>query len=108
MITDAEILRIIDYLTKNGHAAAKARATREYLTEYRKSLKSTIMSEHADKPLGVQEREAYRDPRYLQHLDALRIAIQDDELHRWNAAAANTKLEAWRTMSANERIQARV
>ena len=104
MIYDDEVERAIDYLRDNASKASRARAEREYMDEYRKVIKASIMREHADKPIGAQEAIAYADPRYKTHLDVMKEAIEKDEYHRWGRTAAEAKLSAWQTMSANNRI----
>jgi len=73
------------------------------LEEFRKSLKSQIMREHLDMPVSAQEREAYADPRYVSHLDAMKEAVRIDEHNRFMRASAEAKIEAWRTQSSNQR-----
>ena len=103
MISDDEIEKAVDYLRDNARKAAQAKAERVYMDEYRKSVKSQIMREHIAEPLGAQEREAYADARYRQHLEVLKTAIEADEYHRWMLIAAEAKIEAWRTQQANNR-----
>ena len=67
-------------------------------------MKAQIMKEHASESLGAQEREAYADPRYIQHLQALKEAVYADEYQRFMMAAAEAKISAWQTMSRNQRI----
>lgn len=108
MIAESDIEKACDYLVANARKAAKARAERAYVEEYRKTIKAQIMREHNNLPLGAQEREAYADPRYAQHLQAIKEAVEADEYQRWMMAAAEAKLEAWRTQQANARIQAKI
>ena len=61
------------------------------------------MKEHAHLPVGAQEREAYGDERYKKHLEAMKIAIAQDEQNRFMRVAAEAKIEAWRSFSANHR-----
>ena len=103
MISDEDVEKAIDYLRDNAEAAAKARAERIYMDEFRKSLKALIMKEHIDATVSAQEREAYADPRYQTHLEALRQAVYRDEKARFMRVAAEAKIEAWRTSSANQR-----
>lgn len=103
MLSDEAIEHALDYLRDNAHGAAKARAERIYIEEYRKSLKAQIMQEHALSALGTQERNAYADKRYIAHLQALRDAVEADEKHRFLFAAAEAKISAWQTKCANER-----
>ncbi len=103
MITDTEAEKALDYIRDNATKAAQARANRIYVEEYRKTIKAQLMKESADLPLGAQEREAYSDVKYIQHLNAIREAVEQDEYFRWMLTAAEAKLEAWRTQSANNR-----
>lgn len=103
LVSDADIEKALDFLRDSAQTASQARAERIYMEEYRKSLKAMLMQEHNDLPVSAQEREAYADARYLQHLDALREAVALDEKNRFLRAAADAKIEAWRTMNANYR-----
>jgi hypothetical protein len=102
-ITETEIEKALDYLRDNADAAARARAERIYMEEYRKVVKAQLMKEHDGIPISAQEREAYADPNYAAHLDALREAVFQDEKHRFLLEAAKAKCDAWRTQSATER-----
>ncbi|NGX99803.1 MAG: hypothetical protein G4V63_32875 [Candidatus Afipia apatlaquensis] len=104
-ITDDEIDKALDYLRDNARDAAQARADRIYVEEYRKVIKAKIMKEHGDKSAVLQEREAYSDPRYIAHLEAIKQAVLEDEGHRFLRAAADAKIEAWRTQSSNTRAR---
>jgi hypothetical protein len=108
LISDDDIEKAVDYLRDNGPKAAKAKAERIYMEEYRKVVKAQIMREHDDKALGAQEAIAYADPRYAQHLKTMKDAIEADEYHRWMLTAAEAKIEAWRTQQANTRALERV
>lgn len=103
IISDEEAEKACDYMRDNAAAAAQARANRAYVEEYRKSIKAAIMKENASAPLGAQERDAYADPRYIAHLQAIKEAVEIDEKYRFLMAAAEAKLSAWQTLSANER-----
>lgn len=105
MITDELVEKSLDYLRDNAEEAAQAKANRVYLEEFRKSLKAQIMSEHLAESIGAQERYAYSDVRYLNHLEALKEAVFLDERHRFLRSAAEAKIEAWRTMSSNVRAR---
>jgi hypothetical protein len=104
-ITDDEIDKALDYLRDNARDAAQAKANRVYVEEYRKVLKAQLMKEHGNLSAVLQEREAYSDPRYVEHLEAIRQAVMDDEKHRFLRASADAKIEAWRTQSSNTRAR---
>ena len=102
MITPKEIESALDFLRDSAKNAAQHRANRVYAEEYRKSLKAQIMSEHLSQPVNAQEREAYADSRYLEHLEAIKEAIFEDEKLRFLIEAAKIKVSAWQTMMKNE------
>src|SRR5262245_19373789 len=96
-ISDEEIDKALNFLRDNAREAAQARADRIYVTEYRKYLKATLMKEHGELSAVLQEREAYSDPRYLSHLEAIREAVRADAQHEFLKVAAEAKIDAWRT-----------
>ena len=103
MISDEQIEAAVDYLRDSAEACAKKRAERLYLEDFTRCLKAEIMSQHLAEALGAQERYAYGDMKYRNHLEALKLAIYEDEKGRFLREAANAKIEAWRTQQANER-----
>ena len=107
-ITDDMIEKALDYLRDTATESAQHRANRIYMEEARKVIKAKLMGEHADLSIGAQEREAYSDERYTEHLEAMRTAIEFDENSRFLRAAAEAKIEAWRTLNANLRTQGKI
>ena len=103
IITDNDVQKSLDFLRDTSENAAKYKAERIYLDEYRKSLKALLMKNHLDLPVSAQEREAYASPVYIQHLESLKIAIERDEKQRFLRVSAEAKIEAWRTMCSNIR-----
>lgn len=108
MITDDDIEKALDYLRDRAPIAAKAKAERIYMEEYRKTVKAQIMRENDNRALGAQEAIAYADARYTQHLKAMREAIEADEYNRWMLVAAEAKIEAWRSQQANQRAMGKL
>lgn len=104
MITDDEAEKAVDYIRDHAKSAARAKAERVYMEEYRKVVRSQIMRENKDQPLGAQEAIAQSDPRYDEHLKAMLHAIERDEYERWMLTAAEAKVSAWQTQSRNARV----
>lgn len=104
MISDDEAEKAVDYMRDNARKTAQAVANSEHMQEYRKVLKARIMREHSDLPLGAQEREAYADSRYEQHIKAAQTAAEEAEYQEWMMTAAEAKLSAWQTQSRNARV----
>jgi len=103
VIPESDIEKAIDWLRDTAEACAKKRAERLYLEDFSRSLKAQIMSEHLAEPLGAQERHAFSDIRYRNHLEGLKQAIFLDEQARFLRDAAETKVRAWQTQCSNER-----
>ena len=105
MISDEQLDRALDYLRDSATQAAQARANRLHLDDYSRVLKATIMAEHLAEPVNAQERWAYSDIRYRNHLEGLKVAIFEDEKHRYLRDAASVKIEVWRSEQANQRAE---
>lgn len=86
-----------------GPKLAAAKAERVYLEEYRKTLKALLMKASNQSSAALQEREAYADQQYQQHLSALRIAVEKEEALRWRMVVAQTAVEIWRSQEASNR-----
>ena len=103
MISDESLEKALDYLRDSATEAAQARANRLHLEDFSRVLKAQIMSEHLAETIGSQERYAYSDIRYRNHLEGLKVAIFDDEKRRYLREAASAKIEIWRSEQANQR-----
>ena len=103
MITEDDVNKALEWLVSHADKAAEARATRQYLEDFSRTIKAEVMAEHLTEAVNAQERFAYADPRYKTHLDGLRVAIKDDEKYRWLKDTAIAKLDCWRTQQANLR-----
>jgi benzoyl-CoA reductase/2-hydroxyglutaryl-CoA dehydratase subunit BcrC/BadD/HgdB len=112
MNDDAEIniFRSLDFIRDNAPAYAKAKATRVYLDEYRKTKKALCMRDAeiaGHKTAATQEREAYAHPEYIELLEGLRAAVEEEERLRWLIVGAQAKISAWQTIEATRRLEAK-
>jgi hypothetical protein len=107
-LDDIDIFETLEYIKRTAPKYAKAKATRIYLEEYRKSLKAALMATQIGDPVNAQERYAYAHHEYTRHLEAMQIAIQQEEEYRWKLVAAQALVEVWRSLSANQRAEAKV
>lgn len=108
--TEFNIFRALDFIRDNAPLYAKAKSERIFLEEFRKSKKALMMREaelEGHKTAAMQEREAYAHPEYIQVLDGLRAAVEEEERLRWLIVGAQAKIEAWRTIEANRRAEAK-
>jgi hypothetical protein len=87
----------VEYLRDNSGNYAVAEAQLVYMTELRKTVKAQLMKQfelQGHKTTAAQEREAYADPKYVQHLTALQAAVEQREKARWLMIAAQARVEA--------------
>jgi len=108
MIDTEQVQKAIDYLRTTSGKEAESVAHRIYMEEYRKVVKAQLMGENKSLPVSAQERDAYADKRYTQHLQALQLAIEKEREFAFRRKAAEAVIEAWRTECANDRGQAKI
>ena len=89
--------RAIEFLIETAPLYSKAKATRMYLEEFRKSRKAQLMSQAGTEVLGKQETYAYAHADYVGILEGIREAVEIEEKYRWMMTAAQARIEVWRT-----------
>ena len=104
-LEDIDIFHTLEYIKITAPKYAEAKANRVYLEEWRKSLKSKIMTEDMTGSVAQQERNAYAHPEYVQLLDGLKVAVEEEEKLKWMLIAAQAMINCWQTLSANERAE---
>jgi len=57
--------------------------------------------------LGKQEIYAYAHPDYIEILEGIKVAVEQEENYRWMMAAAQARVEVWKTQKYSERAEAR-
>lgn len=98
----------VEYMIAKSGEYAQAKANRIYMDEFRKSLKSILMKEAMEcghTTVNAQEREAYANPRYQQHIQGIREAVEAEEKLRWMLVAAEARIEVWRSQEASKRTE---
>ena len=94
-------------LHEGGPLLAQAKADRVFLEAYAKSLKAILMKESNKPSVAAQEVEAYSHEKYLQHLEAIKIAVEREDTLRWRMVTAQAAIEVWRSMESSARTMAR-
>ena len=97
--------RALDFIRDNAGPYAQAKANVIYMTEYRKSIKATLMASCSEKTESAKETFAYSHPDYKNHLVALQQAVAEAERLRWLLIAAEAKISVWQTMEATARLE---
>jgi hypothetical protein len=99
----------VDFMIAKSAEYAQAEANKVYMEELRKTIKAEEMKNAEAygngeyKTAAMQEREAYASPRYRQHLEALRQAVEERERLRWMLIAAQERIAVWRTQETSNR-----
>lgn len=108
--TEINIFKALDYLRDSAPLYAKAKAERVYLEEFRKTKKAILMKQAEPQypSAAAQEREAYGHAEYVELLEALRIATEEEERLRWMMVAAQAKCSVWQTLEATKRLEMKV
>ena len=97
--------KAVQFLIDTAPLYSKAKATRMYLEEFRKSRKAQLASQAGTEVLGKQETFAYAHPEYIQILEGIREAVEKEETYRWMMTAAQAKIEVWRTQQYSARLE---
>lgn len=105
MIDEISPFKALDFIRDNARIYAQAKANVTYLIEYRKSLKAQLMIQSDSKTESAKESYAYAHPTYMQHLEALKQAIENAETLRWQMVGAEAKIEVWRSLESSARAE---
>jgi hypothetical protein len=97
--------RAIEFLIETAPLYSKAKASRMFLEEFRKSRKAQLMSQAGTEVLGKQETYAYAHADYVGILEGIREAVEIEERYRWLMTAAQARIEVWRTEQYSARME---
>jgi len=97
--------KAIQFLIDTAPLYSKAKASRMYLDEFRKSRKAQLMAQAGTEVLGKQETFAYAHPEYIQILEGIKEAVELEERYRWLMTAAQARIEVWRTEQYSARME---
>ncbi|OLF36646.1 hypothetical protein BTW00_05440 [Psychrobacter sp. C 20.9] len=100
-----EIEKPLNWIRDKAKDYARAKATRVYLEQFRKSKKAILIQEAPQGTGQAKESYAYSHAEYIEILDALRVAVQEEEELRYMIKAAELKFEQWRTEQATKRAE---
>lgn len=97
--------KAIQYIIDTAPLFAQAKANRVYLEEARKSIKAKLMNSSPETVLGKQESYAYSHPDYLELLEGLKVAVEQEENYRWMLIAAQARIDTWKTYQFSQRAE---
>jgi hypothetical protein len=97
--------KAIQYIIDTAPLYAQAKAQRVYLEEARKSIKAKLMNSSPETVLGKQESYAYSHPDYLELLQGLRVAVEEEVKLHWLLQAAQARIEVFKTTQYTQRAE---
>jgi hypothetical protein len=104
---DISPFKALDFIRDNAPAYAQAKANVVYMTEFRKTIKASLMASCSERTESAKETFAYSHPDYKAHLMALQQAVAEAERLRWLMVAAEAKIEVWRSLESSARAEGR-
>ncbi len=102
MITQEQAEEALEKIITNSSKIAKSKAEKEYLEEYRKSKKASLVQQ-AKGTVLEKESYAYAHPDYIGVLEGLRVAHEEYERRRWMMVGWQTTIDVWRTQESTRR-----
>ena len=96
--------KAINYITSKADDFAKAKATRTFIENNLRVIKSELMNEESG-TLGNKEAYAYAHPMYKAQIEALRGAVHDEEYLLWMMKAAVARVEIYKCQQYTSRAE---
>lgn len=105
MISEKMVEKALETMRTKAGELAKAKAERIHCEQFRKSKKALLFNSAPSTCTTIADKEnyAYSHPEYIELLDALKIAVEQEEELKWKMAAAEAYVEVWRTQEATNR-----
>ena len=99
-----DIDKTLAFIRDHAPKLAKAKAERIYLDNYKKSLFSKLFTKAVHKTVAERESWALQHDTYIDHLMALKIAIEEEETIKWQMLSAQLRVEVWRSQESTNRM----
>ena len=104
-MSDSNPHKAVQFLIDTAPLYSRAKASRMFLDEFRKSRKAQLMAQAGTEVLGKQETYAYAHPDYIEILEGIRESVELEERYRWLMTAAQARIEVWRTEQYSARME---
>jgi hypothetical protein len=97
--------KAIQYIIDTAPLYAQAKAQRVFLEEARKSVKAKLMNNSPETVLGKQESWAYSHPDYMEILEGLKVAVEEEVKLHWLLQAAQARIETYKVQQYTQRAE---
>ena len=94
--------KAIRYIAENAPLFAQAKANRVFIENYLRTVKSRLMNEEAG-TLGNKDAYAYAHKDYVEQLEGLKAATEEEERLKYMLLAAQARIEVWKTQEYTKR-----
>lgn len=97
----------VNFIYVTAPKFAKAQSEHDYLCEYRKAKKASLMLVSLETSAAMKEAWAYAHPEYIQLLKGIEVAGEQAITLKWQLEAAKLRVEIYRTEEASARALGR-
>lgn len=104
-MSDEMVEKALNFIRDKAADLAKAKGQRVELEEMRKVKKAVLFRELSKGTIQDRESYAYSHPEYIELIKGLAVAVEQEEVLKWQMKAAEYKFEQWRTLNANKRSE---
>ena len=102
MITEQQVQKAIDYLTKTDEPCAKAKARMKVSEQLRKTSEATAFLKATGSGV-VRKQEAYASQEFIEATNEIYNATMDFEIMANKRKRAELTIDVWRSLNANQR-----
>ena len=100
--------KAIEFIQKNAETYAQAKADRLFIEGYLKYVKANLMNQSDSSSLGAKEQYAHSHEEYLQQLEAMKVATEQEEKLKYLMEAAKMKVEVYKVQEYTKRTEMRM
>lgn len=99
--------RAIEYIQQNAIKFAQAKSDRIFIENYLKTIKAKEMNKSSAATVAQKDADAYASEAYVEQLNALKAAVEQEEHLKWMLIAAQARIDVWKTTEYGKRAELR-
>lgn len=99
--------RAIEYIQQNAPKFAQAKGDRIFIENYLKTVKAKEMNKSKASTVAQKEADAYASEPYVEQLNALKVAVEQEEHIKWMLTAAQARIDVFKTLEYTKRAELR-
>lgn len=103
----SDAAKAVDFIYTTAPLFAKAQSEHDYLCEYRKTKKASLMLVSLETSAIMREAWACANPEYIEILEGIKASGEQAITLKWQLEAAKLRVEIYRTEEASARALGR-